>query len=191
LQDLKELKQRKYKTLIATCVYIAAKHCYADRPLKELCEVFGVDKISVRKIHTEIQKIKANGQLKSLSKQHNKPSEMISTSEIFAMRYANELRLDPFIIKNLKKIVRAIDSLSLLSGKQPQTIAAAAVFLTCIVNSDEKQHRTFKEIAAIARIGESTIQTAYRKFLYPKRKDIIPPDYSDALHIANLSLNAK
>jgi len=81
--------------------------------------------------------------------------------------------------------------LSLLSGKQPQTIAAAAVFLTCIVNSDEKQHRTFKEIAAIARIGESTIQTAYRKFLYPKRKDIIPPDYSDALHIANLSLNAK
>jgi len=104
LQDLKELKQRKYKTLIATCVYIAAKHCYADRPLKELCEVFGVDKISVRKIHTEIQKkIKANGQLKSLSKQHNKPSEMISTSEIFAMRYANELRLDPFIIKNLKK----------------------------------------------------------------------------------------
>jgi len=101
------------------------------------------------------------------------------------------LRIDASLMKHIKTIVQNIEKLSLLSGKQPQTIAAAAIFLTCIVNSDESQRRSFKEIAAVARIGESTVQAAYRRFLYPKRTEIIPEDYGDSLRIYNLSLNAK
>merc|ERR1712176_470997 len=157
----KEMKGRKGIVMVATCVYIAAKHCHCDRPLKELCEEFSVDRTSVKKIHTEIHKLKAADNLSMPVVHRGKGMIRKSTAEIFAERYANELRLSVKTIKNMKKISRKFIELGLLSGKKPATIGAARVYLACKVNGEESERRSYKEISAVARVSEHTIANAY------------------------------
>merc|ERR1719410_3219020 len=154
LTTKKEMKGKRSIVMVATCVYIAAKQCHCDRPLKELCEEFGVDRSSVRKIHTEIHKLKSAEKLKLPVINKGKGMIRKSTAEIFAERYANELKLSVNTIKFLKKISRKVMEKGLLAGKQPATIGAACVYLTCTVNGDVSQRRSFKEVSSVSRVSE-------------------------------------
>ena len=182
------MKGKRAIVMVATCVYIAAKQCHCDRPLKELCEEFSVDRQSVRKIHTEIHKLKSSDQLTLPVINKGKGMIRKTTAEIFAERYANELRLAANTIKNLKKISRKVMQKGLLSGKQPATIGAACVYLTCVVNADETQRRSFKEISAVSRVSDSTISNAFKKHLFLHRKQLMPEGYGDSLRIAHLKV---
>jgi len=187
LTTKKEMKGRKAIVMVATCVYIAAKQCHCDRPLKELCEEFGVDRTSVRKIHTEIHKLKSADKLSMPVVNRGKGMIRKSTAEIFAERYANELKLGVRTVKNLKKISRKIIEKGLLSGKKPATIGAACVYLACTVNADEAERRSYKEISAVSRVSEHTISNAFKKNLFLHRKNLMPEGYGDPLRIANLT----
>eukprot|EP00483_Globobulimina_turgida_P000941 UN00943 len=90
----KEMRGKKTIVMVATCVYIAAKQCHCDRPLKEVCEEFGVDRSSVRKIHTEIHKLKSAEKLSLPVVNKGKGMIRKSTAEIFAERFANQLKLN-------------------------------------------------------------------------------------------------
>jgi len=187
LTSKKEMKGRKTTVMVATCVYIAAKQCHCDRPLKELCEEFGVDRASVRKIHTEIHKLKSADKLSMPVVNRGKGMIRKSTAEIFAERYANELKLSVNTIKNMKKISRKVVEKGLLSGKKPATIGAACVYLACAVNGDEGERRSYKEISAVSRVSEHTIANAFKKNLFLHRKNLMPEGYGDPLRIANLT----
>eukprot|EP01084_Bolivina_argentea_P044423 81734_1 len=182
----KEMQGKKAIVMITACVYIAAKHCHCDRPLKELCQEFEVDRTSVRKIHTEIHKLKSADKL---TLPQNKGKGMIrqTTAEIYAQRYANQLKLNVDTIKNLKKIARKIIEKDLLLGKQPATVAAVAVYLTCVVSVDELERRSYKEISAVSRVSEHTISNVFKKHVFLFRKQIIPDGYGDPLRINNLT----
>eukprot|EP01084_Bolivina_argentea_P302588 522324_1 len=186
LTTKKEMKGKKGLVMVATCVYIAAKQCHCDRPLKELCEEFGVDRSSVRKIHTEIHKLKSSEKLTMPVINKGKGMIRKTTAEIFAERYAHELKLSNETIKNLKKISRKVMQKGLLAGKQPATIGAASVYLACIVNSNESQRRSYKEISAVSRVSENTISNAFKKHLFLHRKTLMPEGYGDSLRIAHL-----
>ncbi len=172
--------------MVATCVYIAARRCHCDRPLKDLCIEFGVARAAVRKIHTEIHKLKSAGKLAMPVMNKGKGLIHRSTAEIFAERFANELRLNAEAVKNLRKISRKVMEMSLLSGKQPATIGAACVVLACAVNGDEAQRRSYKEISAVAKVSEHTISSAFKKGLFLRRKELLPEGYGDPMRIANL-----
>merc|ERR1719397_284038 len=189
LTTKKEMKGRKAIVMVATCVYIAAKQCHCDRPLKELCEEFGVDRASVRKIHTEIHKLKSADKLSMPVVNKGKGLIHKSTAEIFAERYANELKLSVNTIKHLKKISRKVMEKGLLSGKQPATIGAACVVLACAVNGDEAERRSYKEISAVSKVSEHTISSAFKKHLFLQRVALIPEGYGDPMRIANLVAN--
>merc|ERR1719334_1758123 len=147
LTTKKEMKGRKTIVMVATCVYIAAKQCHCDLPLKILCEEFVVDRASVRKIYTEFHKLKSADKLSMPVVNRGKGMIRKSTAEIFAERYANELKLSVNTIKNMKKISRKVVEKGLLSGKKPATIGAACVYLACAVNGDEGERRSYKEIS--------------------------------------------
>jgi len=183
----KEMKGKKAIVMIATCVYIAAKQCHCDRPLKELCEEFGVDRSSVRKIHTEVHKLKSADKL--TMPVVNRGTGMIrkTTAEIFAERYAHELHLSVETIRNLKKISRKIMERGLLAGKQPATIGATCVYLACVVHADEKERRSYKEISAVSRVSEHTIANSFKKHLFLHRQSLMPEGYGDPIRLANLT----
>jgi len=185
----KEMKGKRAIVMVATCVYIGAKQCHCDRPLKELCEEFGVDRNSVRKIHTEIHKLKSADQLTMPVVNRGKGLIRKTTAEIFAERYAKELKLTAHTLKHLKKISRRVMEKGLLSGKQPATIGAACVALTCAVNGDAAERRSYKEISAVAKVSEHTISSAFKKHLFLQRKSLVPEGYGDPMRIANLTAN--
>merc|ERR1719242_9404 len=189
LTTKKEMKHKRSIVMVATCIYIGAKQCNCDRPLKELCEEFGVDRSSVRKIHTEIHKLKSADKLTMPVVNRGKGLIRKTTAEIFAERYARELSLNANTIKHLKKISRKVMEKSLLSGKQPKTIGAACVALACAVNGDENERRSYKEISAVSSVSEHTIQNAFKKHLFLQRKNLVPEGYGDPMRIANLTAN--
>jgi len=75
-----------------------------------------------------------------------------------------------------------------LSGKQPTTIAAVAVYLGSIVLNDESLNKTYKDISQVAGMQENTIQNAFRSHVYAHRTKLLPPGYGDMLKIEHLPL---
>lgn len=145
-----------------------------------------MDRSSVRKIHTEIHKLKSSQNLKMPVVKKGKGMIRKSTAEIFAERFANQLRLNANTIKNLKKISRKIAEKALLAGKQPATIGAVCVYLTCAVNGDVSQRRTYKEVSSVSRVSEFTIKNSFKKHVFLQRNILMPQGYGDPLRIANL-----
>ena len=182
----KQINGKKAIVLIACCVYIAAKQYRCDRPLKELCKEFGVDSKSVRRVHSGICKLRATEKITFPVIKQGQGLIRKSTAEMFAVKYAYELKLTNDTIKNLQKISRKIIEKGLLAGKDPSTIAAAAIYLACIVNEDESQKRSYKEISSVARMSEFTISNAFKKHLFLHRKSLIPDGYGDATEIKNM-----
>jgi len=87
--------------------------------------------------------------------------------------------------RNVQEIVKNIEKFGLLSGKQPTTIAAAAVYLGSVVLSDEQLNKSFKEISQISGMSENTILNAFRP-LHVAREKLLPPGYGDIFKIENL-----
>lgn len=186
LTTKKEMKGKNGLCMVAVCIYMAAKQCKCDRPLSELCQMLNVGPKSVRKIHTEVCKLRAKGELNIPQLTRGHGLKQRSTEEIFAMRYSNDLKLDIETKKTLKKVMRQIVADGCLAGKKPNTIAAAGIYLTCQVSKNENQRRSYKEIAVVAKISEHTISNSFRQHLHSKRKELVPPGFADILRLENL-----
>ncbi|ETO31592.1 general transcription factor IIB-like protein, partial [Reticulomyxa filosa] len=186
ISELKEFKGKQFTPKVACCVYIAAKQCRCDRPLKELCQEFQTTTADVKKVHTEIKKQQAAGRI--VMPKASRTFNRESTAEIYALRYCNELKL-PFhtVGRNIQEIVKNIEKFGLLSGKQPTTIAAVAVYLGSAVLDEEKLNKSFKDISSVSSVTETTIQNALRP-LHAIRDKLLPPGYGDMLKIEHLPL---
>lgn len=182
------MKGRKVDTLVATCIYIAAKACRADRPLKELCSVLNVKRRHVSKAYSDVMRLKAEGKLK-LPKQRGRTAHRQSTAESFIERYVKALRLPSKLASVTRKVLQKIQALSLMGGKQPSTVAASALFLVIALHKNVT--RTFKEIATVAGISDSTIQQSYKKFVYANRIKLVPKGYVPDENVEKLQLTDK
>ena len=178
-------------------MYLACKMCGHPRPFKEICGEFGVDHKTVRKLHSEIQRLEAGKKLNlakhrqrvmNSQRSHNRDGKQ-STIEVYALRYASKLQCEKKMNKHLKKIVEMALKLSKdKTSRQPTSLAAACVFLACAVRSEQKYIRSYKEVSAATGVSLSEIQKVYRSDLYPKRIKLIPKDYVDPLKVQNLKL---
>ena len=189
LLDCPDFKSKKDIIVIATCMYIGAKLCRCDRPLKELCEQFKVDRVSVRKIHSDIHRLKSSGKISFANVTTRKASDgspNMSTAEVFAKDWSNKLKLSNEVRKYIAQITRNVNKI--LPGKNPSTIASCALYLATHTSKENKDLRTYKEISVITNTSESTIQTNFRKFLYSRRMSILPDDFGNILKIKNLPL---
>lgn len=177
------MKGRKVDTLVATCIYIAAKACRADRPLKELCAVLNVKRRHVSRAYSDVMRLKAESKLK-LPKARGHTAHRQSAAESFIERYVKNLKLPSKLANVTRQVVKKIQELSLMGGKQPSTIAASALYL--VVALHKNVNRTFKEIATVAGISDSTIQQAYKKFVYDHRGKLVPESYVTKEMVASL-----
>jgi len=81
----------------------------------------------------------------------------------FAKIFADKLNLPYFLIEKIKKIGEKFESVGLLEGKNPKNVASVIIYNES--NCIEETRKSFKEIAEISEISDSTIKKTYDHLL--------------------------
>lgn len=143
----RSVRGRNIRTLSAAAVYMACKQCGFPQTLNEVAEASGISKRDVGKGY------------RFLAKELN-----YSIPPIEITKYLNNLLNRVTISEKTKetadKILEVIDELRLTCGRNPMSIAAAAMYTAVLLTGDGKTQR---EIAESSRLTEATIRSRYKE----------------------------
>jgi len=167
IADCKAMLGRKSETICATTLYIAAKFGKTARPLRELCEVLSVKRKHVSKCYSEVMKLRSMGRVKLGQLSRKTGRQSTSATQEYAVRYATKLRLPHDVVNAARLLVQKVEELSIMTGRQPGTIASACIYLAAMMHPDKSHHRSFQQIGLMGQVGDTTIQRAYRQFVLP------------------------
>jgi len=193
--DSKELKNRKADALQAVCLFMSWKLLGVPRTIKELCTATGIKKRDVSRLYSKIRELNkkfkfytkksdaAGGGTKKKKKNKNDSQPQ---SAMFMDRYCSQLQIPRGPTNHAVEILKRIARMSLLEGKQPQTIAGATIFM--VTQLAPAYRKTFQEIADVTGMAAATIRQAYH-LLHSHRLDLVPEDFVPKTVVETLSLN--
>jgi len=84
------------------------------------------------------------------------PAELISQAEKLEIENPSTLRKQEILFSILKKLAQKNE---VSAGKDPMGLAAAALYLACVKNDEDKTQR---DIAEAANVTEVTIRNRYK-----------------------------
>jgi transcription initiation factor TFIIB len=145
--EKKLIRGRSIEGVVATSLYITCRQCNIPRTLDEIAEVSRVTKKEIGRTYRFLSR-KLNIKLLPTS-----PADYIP-------RFASELGLSGETQSRAIEIIKNATEKSLTSGRGPNGVAAAALYLASVLNNERK---TQKEVADIAGITEVTIRNRYKE----------------------------
>jgi len=103
----------------------------------------------------------------------SKKAQSVPQSVVFMDRFCSQLGIPRGPTNHATEIVKRVASRGLLEGKQPQTIAGAAIFMVCQLAPAYR--KTLQEIADVSGMAVGTLRQAYQT-LHSYRRDLVPED---------------
>jgi len=184
--DSKELKHRKGEALQAVCLYIAWKHAGVPRTIKELCSATGVRKRDVSRLYSKIKKLKLTKKDggPSTKKDKKNKTEILPQSAVFMDRFCSSLQVPRTAANAATEIVKRVARRGLLEGKQPQTIAGAAIYMICQLAPAYK--KDFEAIGDVTGMASGTLRQAYQT-LHTHRLELVPDGFVPTAVVEALS----
>ena len=170
MTDTKALRGRSTEANCAACLYIACNQEGATRTFKEICAVCTVSKKQIGK------------SFKLILRALNTSVEIIKTGD-FMSRFCSNLELEHKAQIIATAVARQAVDLDIVAGKVPVTVAAAAIYFTCLAMDIDK---SAKEIGDVAGVAETTIKQTFRA-MYPSRDKLFPPDFVPKVNLDNIS----
>lgn len=143
------VRGRSMESVIAACVYAACRSYNIPRTLDEISSASEIERKEIGRTYRFIIR-KINLKVKPSS-----PKDYIS-------RFASTLHLSPKVQNESLKILRNAEISELTSGRGPAGIAAAALYVSALLNDEKKTQR---EVADVAGITEVTIRNRYKELL--------------------------
>ncbi len=145
-------KGRSIESMSAACVYAACRINKIPRTLDEISRVSRSSKKEVGRsyrslLRTVIPKLSRIPPAKPLD---------------YIPRLVSQLRLPGEVQVKAIEIIKAASKLGLTSGRGPVGLAAAAVYLACVLLNCKKTQR---EIAQIAGVTEVTVRNRYKELI--------------------------
>lgn len=163
VHEQRRLKNRPRIAIASACIYIACKIEGAPRSFKELSSISGVQARDIAKCYKNIIKVMetSRGEL-----------SMHVDSGDFMSRFCSNLGL-PIETQRLATHIAAVaKEKSITDGRNPTSIAAAAIYMASQASDTKKSQ---KEISEVAGCAESTIKHSYRLML-SRATELFPPD---------------
>jgi len=157
--DSKQLHGKKTEVQAAACLYIACREEDAPRTFKEIC---AASPVNVKEIERCYKPIVQCLQIKL---------KMVSGAD-YMPRFCGNLNLSHNVQMAATGIAKQAEKLNLLAGRNPTTLAEAAIYMAT-EGSTEK--RSAMEIGEIAGASETTIKEAY-KLLRPHAAKLFPAE---------------
>ncbi|PIN77077.1 hypothetical protein COV15_03320 [Candidatus Woesearchaeota archaeon CG10_big_fil_rev_8_21_14_0_10_34_12] len=143
------IRGRSMESVIAACIYAACRSYNIPRTLDEIGNASDVERKEIGRTYRFI--IRKLG----IKITPSSPNDYI-------LRFASILHLSPKTQNNAIKILKKAEVQELTSGRGPAGIAAAALYISALLNGEK---RTQREVADVAGITEVTIRNRYKELL--------------------------
>lgn len=143
------VRGRSIESVIAALVYAVSREYNSPRTLEEIAEASGIEKREIGKAYRYISRELG---IKIL------PADPIS----FVPRFTSILGLSDKVHAKAIEILKKAKKLDATSGKGPTGIAAAAIYIACVLVGEK---RTQREVADICNITEVTIRNRYKEIV--------------------------
>ena len=143
------VRGRSIESVIAALTYSVSRELGSPRTLDEIAEASGVEK---REIGRTYRYIARELGIRIL------PADPIS----FVPRFCSMLGLSDKVQAKAIEILRKAKKFEVMSGRGPTGIAAAAIYIACVLVGEK---RTQREVADICGITEVTIRNRYRELV--------------------------
>lgn len=143
------VRGRSMESVIASCIYASCRSYSIPRTLDEIANASDVERKEIGRTYRFIMR-KMGIKVKPSS-----PKDYIS-------RFASILHLSPKTQNNALKILKKANISELTSGRGPAGIAAAALYVSALLNDEKKTQR---EVADVAGITEVTIRNRYKELI--------------------------
>ena len=143
------VRGRSMESVIAACIYAACRSYNIPRTLDEISAASEVERKEIgRTYRFIIRKI-------GIKVTPSSPKDYIP-------RFASTLHLSPKVQNEALEILKKAEISELTSGRGPAGIAAAALYVSALLNDEKKTQR---EVADVAGITEVTIRNRYKELL--------------------------
>ncbi len=143
------VRGRSMESVVAGSLYAACRRHEVPRTLDELSEASGIDKKEIGRTYRFITR---ELEIKIL------PSNPVD----YVARFASSLKLSAETQSQAVEILNKAQKEELTSGRGPTGIAAAALYVSALMNGEK---RTQREVADVAGVTEVTIRNRYKELL--------------------------
>ena len=140
------VRGRRISAMVAASLYVACRMTQTPRTLAEIARYSPVDKKEIARYYRIL--------LKGLSLRVPVPKAQLRVSKIAA-----KVELGEKTQRTAIEILVEADRLKISVGKNPMGLAAAALYIACVINGD---NRTQEMIAEAAGVTEVTIRNRYK-----------------------------
>src|SRR5574340_244628 len=139
---IKMTVRRKSKNIMSACIYASCKQYGIPRSILEISITSNIGKKEIARTY------------RSLVERLDLSINPFSSREFLA-RIANEAKISEKSRRDALEIIYSIEKSGLAQGKNPKALAAASLYLACILNTEKK---TQAEISKAAGITSTTIR---------------------------------
>jgi transcription initiation factor TFIIB len=143
------VRGRSIESVVAAITYAVSREFGSPRTLEEISEASGVEK---REIGRTYRYIARELNIRIL------PADPIS----YVPRFCSMLGLSDKVQAKSIEILRKASKFDITSGKGPTGVAAAAIYVACVLIGEK---RTQREVADIVGVTEVTIRNRYKELI--------------------------
>lgn len=143
------IRGRSIDSVAAASLYAALRTSGVPRSLEEIAEVSKVDRREIGRVY----KVVAHALGLSLAP---------VTPESYIPRFASRLRIKPPTEALALNFVKQAILAEVLSGKDPKSVAAAALYIACILRGEP---RTQRDVSEATGVTEVTIRNRYKELV--------------------------
>ncbi|MBR9691896.1 transcription initiation factor IIB [Candidatus Woesearchaeota archaeon] len=149
------VRGRSMESVVAGALYAACRRHDVPRTLDELSEASGIEKKEIGRTYRFVTRELG------ISIMPSNPADYIA-------RFASALKLSAEAQSKSVEILEAAQKAELTSGRGPTGIAAAALYVSALINGEK---RTQREVADVAGVTEVTIRNRYKELLEKLKLD--------------------
>jgi transcription initiation factor TFIIB len=143
------VRGRSIESVIAALVYAVSRQFGTPRTLDEIAEASGLEKREIGRTYRYVARELAVRILPADPKE-------------YVPRFCSILNLSDKVQANAIKILKKAKKMDITSGKGPTGVAAAAIYIACVLTGEK---RTQREVASIVNVTEVTIRNRYKELV--------------------------
>ena len=143
------VRGRSIESVISALVYGVSRQFGTPRTLDEIAEASGLEKRDIGRTYRYIAR-------------ELKIRILPADPQTFVPRFCSMLNLSDKVQAGAISILRKAKKLDITSGKGPTGVAAAAIYISCVLNGEK---RTQREVASIVNVTEVTIRNRYKELV--------------------------
>lgn len=166
----KLIKGRSNNAIIAACMFIACRQQQVPRTFKEISAVSN-DNTTIKDIGRCYKIIRKT----LVSSNATSSGISVSSSSDLIVRFCSKLNLPMEVRKLADFIMEKTGDIRTLTGRSPNSLAAASIFLAADLTGNANQ-RTAEEIGLTCGAAENTIKQTI-KLMQPQIAQLLPPDF--------------